>query len=100
MISILNYNIVTHSICLNKYKEVPYRAFDDEELEGEAVYIAQLHRRALILDRAFKQKVVDSLAQTSTPGPAVVARSPMGTVQQQATAELGGPTFKFTTHTT
>ena len=31
---------------------------------SETVYIAQLHRRALILDRAFKKKIVDSLEQT------------------------------------
>jgi len=40
---------------------------------SEAVYIAQLHRRALILDQAFKKKVVDSLSQKVSAGIAVVA---------------------------
>jgi len=35
-----------------------------ETVCSETVYIAQLHRRALILDRAFKKKIVDSLEQT------------------------------------
>ena len=44
---------------------------DNDSLYGETVYIAQLHRRALILNRAFQQKVMDGLAQTMT-GIAVV----------------------------
>jgi len=37
---------------------------DGEIIGSETVYIAQLHRRALILDCAFKKKIVDSLEQT------------------------------------
>jgi len=43
----------------------------DDPSCGETVYIAQLHRRALILNHAFQQKVMDGLAQTMT-GIAVV----------------------------
>ena len=38
----------------------------DDPSCGETVYIAQLHRRALILNHAFQQKVMDGLAQTMT----------------------------------
>jgi len=39
---------------------------DNDSLYGETIYIAQLHRRALILNRAFQEKVMDGLAQTMT----------------------------------
>jgi len=46
---------------------------NEEIICGETVYIAQLHRRALILDQTFREKVEDSLAQTITRGDTVVA---------------------------
>ena len=53
-----------HLLARFRWTRASERLNNDEIICSETVYIAQLHRRALILDRAYKKKIVDSLEQT------------------------------------
>ena len=61
---------------------------------SEQVYIAQLHRRALILDRRFKDKVIDAL---NVGSPEINAKQNVGEDSGSGSVSSGMPVvFKLT----